>query len=140
MTKINQYIGYQQGGEPPMPKPKEPVQPHVVRVQDGLPIKYPGSEGIGVRILHPTNPKAPSKNFGITMYYLPPHVTSETATHYTEECYVILRGSGELILAGKRVLVEPGVFVHLPAWCEHSVDNTGDETMEILVCTSPTNP
>ena len=140
MTKITQYIGYQQGGEPPIPKPKEPVQPHVVRVQDGLPIKYPGSEGIGVRILHPTNPKAPSKNFGITMYYLPPHVTSETAAHYTEECYVILRGSGELILAGKRVLVKPWLFVHLPAWCEHSVDYTGYETIEILVCTSPPNP
>ena len=68
------------------------------------------------------------------------HVTSETASHYTEECYLVLRGSGDMILAGRRVPVKPGVFVHLPAWCEHAVDNTGEETMEILVCTAPTNP
>lgn len=140
MAKITQYMGYQSGEEPPIPKPAEPVQPNVVTVQDGLPLQFPGSEGVGVRVLHPTNPKAPSKNFGLTMYYLPPHVTSETASHYTEECYLVLRGSGDMILAGRRVPVKPGVFVHLPAWCEHAVDNTGEETMEILVCTAPTNP
>ena len=64
MAKITQYSGYQEGQEPPIPKPAEPVQPHVVTVKDGLPLKFPGSEGIGVRVLHPTNPKAPSKNFG----------------------------------------------------------------------------
>lgn len=140
MAKITQYKGYRSGEEPPIPKPAEPVQPNVVTVQDGLPLQFPGSEGVGVRVLHPTNPKAPSKNFGLTMYYLPPHVTSETASHYTEECYLVLRGSGDMILAGRRVPVKPGVFVHLPAWCEHAVDNTGEETMEILVCTAPTNP
>ena len=74
------------------------------------------------------------------MYYLPPHGTSEMASHYTEESYFILRGEGVMILAGKRVPVKTGTFVHLPAWCEHAVDNTGEETLEILVCTSPTNP
>ena len=140
MAKITQYKGYEKGGEPPNPKPKELVQPNVVTVQDGLPVKFEGSEGIGVRVLHPTNPKAPSTNFGLTVYYLPPHVTSEMASHYTEECYFILRGEGVMILAGKRVPVKTGTFVHLPAWCEHAVDNTGEETLEILVCTSPTNP
>ena len=83
-------------------------------VQDGLPLQFPGSEGVGVRVLHPTNPKAPSKNFGLTMYYLPPHVTSETASHYTEECYLVLRGSGDMILAGRRVPVKPGCSSTFP--------------------------
>ena len=42
------YKGYQKGEEAPVPKPTERVEPHVVTVQDGLPLKFPGSEGIGV--------------------------------------------------------------------------------------------
>ena len=88
--------------------PPPPLACSLTPIHAPTPLKFPGSEGIGVRVLHPTNPKAPSKNFGLTMYYLPPHVTSETASHYTEECYVVLRGSGDMILAGNRVPVKPG--------------------------------
>ena len=31
-------------------------------------------------------------------------------------------------------------FIHLPPWCEHGIENTGEETLEILICTSPPNP
>lgn len=138
MAKITPFKSYE--GEPPIPRPDEPVQPHIVTVQDGVPVKYPTCEGLGVRVVHPSNPKAPAQNMGIVMFYLPPHTLLEPGSHYTEECYIILRGTGTMTLAGEKVEVRPGLFIHLPPWCEHGVENTGNETLEILICTSPPNP
>jgi len=138
MAKITTYKGY--AGEPPIPKPETPVQPNIVTVQDGVPVKYPGCEGIGVRVVHPVNPKAPGQNMSLTMFFVPPHVVLEPGSHHPEECYVILRGQGTMTLAGEKVEVRAGMFIHLPPWCEHGVENTGNETLEILICTSPPNP
>jgi mannose-6-phosphate isomerase-like protein (cupin superfamily) len=138
MAKITLFKGYE--GEPRIPKPDELVQPNIVTVQDGVPVKYPGCEGIGVRVVHPTNPKAPAQNMSLVMFYVPPHVVLEPGSHQPEECYVILRGRGTMTLAGKKVDVRQGMFIHLPPWCEHGIENTGDETLEILICTSPPNP
>ena len=68
------------------------------------------------------------------MFYVPPHVVLEPGSHHTEECYVILRGRGTMTLNGERREVSAGTFIHLPPWCEHGVENTGDETLEILIC------
>jgi mannose-6-phosphate isomerase-like protein (cupin superfamily) len=138
LTKLALSKGYE--GEPPAAKPEQPVHPNIVTVQDGVLVKYPGCDGIGVRVVHPSNPRAPAQNMGLVMFYLPPHVVLEPGSHHTEECYVVLRGRGTMTLAGKEVEVGPGTFIHLPPWCEHGVENTGDETLEILICTSPPNP
>jgi len=61
-------------------------------------------------------------------------------SHHTEECYAVLRGRGTMTLAGKPVEVRAGMFIHLPPWCEHGVENTGEENLEILICTAPPNP
>ena len=53
MAKIQMFKGYQ--GKSPVPKPKALVKPNIVTVQDGVPVKYPGCEGIGVRIVHPAD-------------------------------------------------------------------------------------
>lgn len=127
-------------GEPPIPKPLEAVKPHVVTVQDGAPVKYPNCDGVGVRVVHPSNPKAYTEAMGIVMFYLPPHASLAPGSHYTEECYCILKGHGTMTLAGEKVEVGPGTFVHLPPWCEHGVENTGNETLEMLLCTVPPNP
>ena len=138
MAKIQMFKGYE--GKPPFPKPDRPVNPNIVSVKDGVPVKYPGCDGIGVRVVHPVNSKAPSKNMGLTVFFVPPHVILEPGSHHTEECYCILRGKGTMTLAGKKVKVQSGMFIHLPPWCEHGVENTGDETLEILICTAPPNP
>lgn len=140
MAEITHYKGYKTEYTPVIPKPDQPVEPHILTVQDGIPIKYPGCEGIGVRVLHPTNPNAPSTNFSVTKFFVPPHVTLPAGGHENEEVYVILRGQGVMTLAGKTVEVHEGLFIHLPAWCEHGLENTGNDTMEILICTSPPNP
>lgn len=127
-------------GEPGIPKPSELVQPHVVTVQDGVPVRYPDCDGVGVRIVHPSNPKACTQTMGIVMFFLPPHASLPVGSHWTEETYCFLKGHGVMTLAGKPTDVGPGTFVHLPPWCEHGVENTGLEGMEILLCTVPPNP
>ena len=116
------------------------MQANVVTVQDGVPVRYSGCDGIGVRVVHPANPNAPAQNLGLVMFFVPPHVVLEPGSHHTEECYVILKGKGVMTLAGEKVPVEAGTFIHLPPWCEHGIENTGDESMEVLICTSPPNP
>ena len=138
MSKIQTYKGYQV--DAPIPKPSELVQPNIVTVQDGIPLKFEGSDVVNVRVLHPVNPKAPSRNFSVSMLYVPPHGILTVGSHYNEECYAILRGRGTMTLGGQQVEVRGGMFIHLVSWCEHGVQNTGEENLEILVCTSPPNP
>ena len=139
MAKITMFKGYQ--GEPPFPKPREKVLPNVVSAQDGVPVKYPDCEGIGVRVVHPANPKAPARESGTGYVLYSRHMLYwKPGSHHTEECYVVMRGKGVMTLAGEKVDVEEGTFIHLPPWCEHGIENTGNETMEVLICTSPPNP
>jgi len=140
MAEITTFVGYQ-GDEPPtIPKPDTPVDPMIVTVQDGVPVVYPGCHGVGVRVVHPVNPKAPAKNMGLVMFYVPPHVVLTPGSHETEETYVILEGSGRMTFANFERDVKKGDFVYLPAWCEHGIENTGTEPLVILIATSPPNP
>ena len=36
--------------------------------------------------------------------------------------------------------VKKGDFVYLPPWCVHGIENTGTETLVVLIATSPPNP
>lgn len=140
MAKIQPFVGYE-NPNPKIPRPPVSPQPNIVTVQDGVPVVYPNCHGVGVRVVHPTNPKAPSVNFSVVMFYIPPHVTLlPPGGHEPEECYVILEGEGVMHLAGKLTPVKKGMFIHLPPWCEHGIENTGNEMMVVLICTSPPNP
>ncbi len=140
MAKITQFKGYQ-GDEPPkIPKPDVPPDPMIVTVQEGVPVSYPGCHGIGVRVVHPVNPNAPAKNLGLVMFYLQPHVILHPGSHETEETYVILEGSGKMTFAHYEREVKKGDFVYLPPWCVHGIENTGTETLVVLIATSPPNP
>ena len=99
MAQITTFKGY--AGNPPFPKPAEPVLPNIVRVQDGVPVRYPGCDGLGVRVVHPVNPKAPAQNLGLVMFYVPPHVVLEPGNHETEETYVILEGKAGVTQDGE---------------------------------------
>jgi len=140
MAKITEYRGYHLDEPPSVPRPESPVDPVIVSVKDGLPLVFPGCHGVAVRVVHPTNTKALSKNMSLTMFYLPPHVLNEVGSHPTEETYVILEGLGEMTFTRFKREVKKGDFIHLPSWCEHGIENTGDEMLVVLVVTSPPNP
>ena len=96
MAKITQFKGYDSGDAAPgPPKPEVPPEPMVVTVQDGVPVAYPGCHGVGVRVVHPANARAPARK---------------------------------------------GDFVYPPPWCVHGIENTGRDTLVVLICTSPPNP
>ena len=140
MTRITQYKGYSTGKPPTIPKPDHAVDPLIVTVQDGVPVAYPDCHGVGVRVVHPTNPKAPGKNMSLVMFYVPPHAVLPVGSHETEETYVILEGRGVMTFANFKREVKKGDFVYLPSWCLHGIENTGIEMLVVLIATSPPNP
>jgi len=118
------------------------VAANVVREKDGIPILYSECKrGFGIRIVHPQNPKAPSKNLSITLLYLAPGGVLEPHHHENEEVYVILEGEGKGYFGLREpIKVEKGMFFHLPPNAEHGLENTGNEMMKALITTSPTFP
>ncbi len=112
----------------------------IVTVQDGVPVVYPGCHGLGVRVVHPVNPRAPAKNMGLVLFYVPPHAILEPGQHETEETYCILEGQGTMAFANFKREVKKGDFVYLPPWCLHGIENTGNENLVVLIATSPPNP
>ena len=118
------------------------VPANVVTEKDGVPVLYSECRrGFGVRIVHPQNPKANSKNLSITVLYLAPGGVLEPHHHENEEVYVVLTGEGRGHFGlGKPVSVEKGMFFHLPPNAEHGLENTGDEVMKVLIATSPPFP
>ena len=129
MAKIERFKGY--GAIRTGRSPTCRRRPTWVTPRDGTPVRYPGCDGVGVRVVHPSNPRAPAQAMGLVMFYLPPHVKMEPRGHLPEECYVILRGRGVMNLNGEEREVSAGTFIHLPPWCEHGIENTGDETLEV---------
>jgi mannose-6-phosphate isomerase-like protein (cupin superfamily) len=127
---------------PTVPKPDHPLESYVVTVQDGLPIYYDEetSPVSAVRVVHPTNPKAPSVNHSIVMLYVPPHAEMSLHSHETEETYVIISGSGTMYRNGGNQEVGVGHFIFMPPWCDHGIKNTGTEMLTVLLATSPPNP
>src|SRR5260370_10878467 len=140
MAAITQFKGYSGGKPPTIPKPEQPGDPMIVNVQDGVPVVYPGCHGLGGRVVHPVNPKAPAKNIGLVLFYVPPHVILQPGQHQTEETYCILEGQGTMTFANFKREVRKGVFLYLPPWCLHGIENTGTENLVVLIATSPPNP
>jgi mannose-6-phosphate isomerase-like protein (cupin superfamily) len=63
-------------------------------------------------------------------------LSGDAELHYHEgltECYVVLEGSGEMILESKRYPVEPGDVIYIPPRVPHAL--RGD--MEIVNIVSP---
>jgi mannose-6-phosphate isomerase-like protein (cupin superfamily) len=140
VAEITTFKGYQGDELPAIPKPEQSPDPMIVNVQDGIPVVYPGCHGVGVRVVHPVNPQAPAVNMGLTMFYVPPHVVLPPGSHETEETYVIQEGRGRMTFANYERDVKKGDFIYLPPWCEHGIENTGTETLVVLIATSPPNP
>ena len=74
------------------------------------------------------------------MLYVPPQGTVALASHEPEEVYAVLEGAGTMHFTKGPQAIKKGDFIYLPAWCEHSIDNTGVEQMVVMVITSPPNP
>jgi len=115
------------------------VAANIITEKDGIPVLYKGcARGFGVRLVHPQNSKAPSKNLSVSLVYLAPGGLLEPHCHENEEVYIILEGKGTGCFGrDKPIEVERGMYIHLPPNAEHSLKNTSDKMMVVLTCTSP---
>ncbi len=118
------------------------VKANIVREEDGIPMLYKEfKRGFGIRIVHPQNPKAPSKNLSVQLLYIAPGGKVDPHSHENEEVYILLEGTGRGQFGlGKPIDIEPGMFFHLPANAEHGLENTGKTMMKVMVTTSPPFP
>jgi quercetin dioxygenase-like cupin family protein len=111
----------------------------IVKETDGLPVLYPDCvRGFGIRVVHPQNPKAESRNLSMQLLYIVPGGILYPHSHANEEIYYILEGKGKGEFGfQKPVDVEKGMFIHLPGNAIHGLENTGDGVMKVLISTSP---
>ena len=141
MAKYQRYAGYaHEAPDPIIPKPDVPPDPMIVTVQDGLPILFEPCEAPAIRVVHPTNPNALSRNVGVTMLYVPPQGTVAFGSHEPEEVYAVMEGAGIMHFTKGPRPIKKGDFIYLAPWCEHGIENTGIDQMVVMVITSPTNP
>jgi len=115
------------------------ISANIVTENDGIPVLYPECvRGFGVRVVHPQNPKAPSRDLSTNIVYIAPGGVLAPHHHENEEVYIILEGegTGEFGL-GEPVAVRKGMFLHLPPNAEHGIENTGSEMMKIITVNSP---
>lgn len=57
--------------------------------------------------------------------------------HETEETYIILSGTGEMIIDGEPVPIKSDDVIYLPPMQRHELKNTGDTEMRTILCTRP---
>lgn len=127
---------------PATPRPDTPDAAAFLTAQDGIQVIY--SEDTvptcGIRLVHPSNPLAPSPALGISLLYVPPGARMDLHQHEAEEVYVIQSGTGEMLVADGSRPVAPGDYVYLPPWSWHGIENTGREMLHVLLALTPPNP
>jgi mannose-6-phosphate isomerase-like protein (cupin superfamily) len=78
------------------------------------------------------------ENCSLAEEILPPG--SAVGRHHhriTEEIYYIVAGNGRMDVGGETAEVGPGDAIFIPAGNSHSLANTGDEPMRILLVCGP---
>jgi mannose-6-phosphate isomerase-like protein (cupin superfamily) len=140
LAKTDEFTGHETDKPPVILESEQAGHPRVLSVRDGIPVKYPACDGLGIRVVHPVNPAAPANDMGLVIVYLPPHAEIKPGSHETEENYVILAGQGRMTFSNFERTVKKGDIVHLPSWCVHGLRNTASKPCVVLVATAPPNP
>jgi putative monooxygenase len=82
-----------------------------------------------------------SRNLAVTWVEGAPG--SQQAVHAhpeSEQAYVIVHGSGEMILGDEQHPVEPGMLVYIPPGTPHAIRNDGPNPLVYVSATSPPFP
>jgi mannose-6-phosphate isomerase-like protein (cupin superfamily) len=79
-----------------------------------------------------------SRNLVMTWVEVPPGANQSLHSHEdSEQAYVIVRGSGEMEVAGDREQVSAGDLVFIPPATDHGIKNDGSEDLVYVSATSP---
>jgi len=88
-------------------------------------MQFPGG-GVFSRVL------AKSESFNYTLMCLSKGTDIDTHTSTKSGCVTVLRGKGTFNLSGSKIVLEPGVFIFMPANAPHSLK--AYEDLAILLC------
>lgn len=75
---------------------------------------------------------AKSKTYHYTLMCLAKGSDIDTHTSTKNGCVQVLKGRGVFNLCGEEIVLEPGVFIYMPANSPHSLK--ADEDLAILLC------
>jgi mannose-6-phosphate isomerase-like protein (cupin superfamily) len=79
-----------------------------------------------------------SRNLVATWVEVPPGASQKSHSHAdSEQIYVVVRGSGTMIVAGARERVGEGDLVLIPPATDHGIENDGAENLVYVSATSP---
>jgi mannose-6-phosphate isomerase-like protein (cupin superfamily) len=79
-----------------------------------------------------------ARNLVVTWVEVAPGGEQRPHSHTeSEQAYVIVRGQGQMTVAGEQRDVVEGDLVLIPPTAEHAIANTGDETLVYVSAASP---
>jgi mannose-6-phosphate isomerase-like protein (cupin superfamily) len=82
-----------------------------------------------------------SRNLAVTWVEGAPGSQQPVHAHPdSEQAYVIVRGSGRMLLADEEREVGPGTLVFIPPGTPHAIRNNGEEPLVYVSATSPPFP
>jgi mannose-6-phosphate isomerase-like protein (cupin superfamily) len=69
----------------------------------------------------------PFEKDGVSLVFFAPHGTDHQTSHEEDEFYFIVRGAGELVIAGERQAFVAGDVFFVTAGVEHRFENFSDD-------------
>ena len=77
---------------------------------------------------------AKSENYSHTMMCLARGTDIDTHTSTKNGCVYVIKGRGTFTLAGRDIVLQPGVYIYMPANSPHSLQ--AEDDLAILLCLS----
>jgi mannose-6-phosphate isomerase-like protein (cupin superfamily) len=73
----------------------------------------------------------------MTWVRVPPGAGQAPHSHDPEQCYVIVRGTGRMLVGTEEQDVGPGDLVRVPPGVVHGIENAGTELLEYVSAATP---
>ena len=80
-----------------------------------------------------------AKNLQLVVMSLPPGEHIGLETHDVDQFFRIERGTGEVLIDGRRSPIGPGSAVVVPAGSQHDFFNTGKSALQLYTVYAPPN-
>lgn len=106
---------------------------HVIHVQEGY--QFRGVGGLVVRLVHPD--VCGSDQLGMGVVYMNPGDELPEHSHFNEEAYYIISGTGIARIDGEEIQLEKNMALYMPANAVHYTKNTGSEPLVFICALSP---
>lgn len=106
---------------------------HFIKIQEGY--QFKGVGGLVVRLVHPDI--CGSDQLGMGIVYMNPGEELPPHSHFNEEAYFIISGTGIARVDGEEFPLEKNMAVYMPANSVHYTKNTGSEPLIFTCSLSP---